>query len=38
MKKTMKMLGYSKEEENKKKRKMWIHHEGKHSMNLWYTD
>jgi len=34
----LKMLGYAKEEKNKKKRKKWIRYERKHSMELWHTD
>ena len=32
------MLGYAKEEKNKKKRKKWVRYERKHSMSLWHTD
>ena len=34
----LKMLGYAKEEKNKKKRKKWIRYERKYSMELWHTD
>ena len=34
----LKMNGYAKEEENKKKRKKWIRYERKHSMELWHAD
>jgi putative transposase len=36
--KVLKMLGYAREEKNKKKRKKWIRYERKHSMELWHTD
>ena len=34
----LKMLGYAKEEKNKKKRKKWVRYKKKHSMSLWHTD
>jgi putative transposase len=34
----LKMLGYSKEEKVKRKRKKWIRYERRHSMSLWHTD
>ncbi len=34
----LKMLGYAKEEKNKKKRKKWVRYERRHSMSLWHTD
>jgi len=34
----LKMLGYAREEKNKKKRRKWVRYERKHSMSLWHTD